>query len=260
MGTGSDLPRRWALTPALALGLLASAVGASGLNAELFMGLNAAAAGLPAALWAMLSVCGTVLGAIALLAPSLKTRPRWLAAAFLAAPLAMLFSEGGKRYFDVLRPAGVLAADSFNLIGHKLYVHAFPSGHATTVFVVAAVLVLAWPRPERRLRVGLLALGLAGLLAFSRIAVGAHWPVDVLTGAAGGWLCGGAGVWLSGRLRFWEGPGGVRVLATVALAGSMALLFVDAGQPDVRLFRISLAAWGIGGAAAALMRGREDFQ
>ena len=55
-------------------------------------------------------------------------------------------------------------------------------------------------------------------------------------------------------------PGGVRVLATVALAGSMALLFVDAGQPDVRLFRIGLAAWGIGGAAAALMRGREDFQ
>ena len=61
---------------------------------------------------------------------------------------------------------------------------------------------------------------------------------------------GAAGVWLSARLRFWEGPGGVRVLATVALATSMALLFVDAGQPDVRLFRIGLAAWGIGGAAA----------
>lgn len=242
------------------LGSLAAAVWASGVNGALFRTLNAAAAGLPAALWAMLSVCGTVLGAIALLAPSLKTRPRWLASAFLAAPLALLFSEGSKRYFDVLRPAGVLAADSFNLIGHKLYVHAFPSGHATTVFVVAAVLVLAWPRPERRLRVGLLALGLAALLAFSRIAVGAHWPLDVLTGAAGGWLCGAAGVWLSARLRFWEGPGGVRVLATVALATSMALLFVDAGQPDVRLFRIGLAAWGIGGAAAALMRGREDFQ
>ena len=67
-------------------------------------------------------------------------------------------------------------------------------------------------------------------------------------------------VWLSARLRFWEGPGGVRAMATVALATSLALLFVDAGQPDVRLFRIDLAAWGIGGAAAALMQGREDFQ
>ena len=85
-------------------------------------------------------------------------------------------------------------------------------------------------------------------------------PLDVLTGAAGGWLCGAFGVWLSARLRFWEGPGGVRAMATVALATSLALLFVDAGQPDVRLFRIGLAAWGIGGAAAALMQGREDFQ
>lgn len=246
--------------PALVLGCLAAIVWWSGRNITLFQGLNAAASGLPAALWAMLSVCGSVLGAIALLAPTLKTQPRWLASAFLAAPLAIIFSEGSKRYFDVLRPAGVLAADSFNLIGQKLYVHAFPSGHSTTAFVAAAALVLAWPRARRRPLVGLLVLGAAGLVAFSRIAVGAHWPLDVLTGASGGWLCGACGVWLSGRLRFWEGPGGVRAMAAVALATSLALMFVDAGQPDVRLFRIGLAAWGIGGAVAALMRRQEDFQ
>lgn len=259
-GDGRGLPRAWALLPALALGCLAAAVWASGRNTALFQSLNAAASGVPAGLWAMLSVCGSVLGAIALLAPTLRTQPRWLASALLAAPLAMLFSEGSKRYFDVLRPAGVLATDSFTLIGQKLYVHAFPSGHSTTAFVAAAAIVLAWPRAERRHRAGLLVIGAAGLVAFSRIAVGAHWPLDVLTGAAGGWLYGAWGVWLSARLRFWEGPGGVRAMATVALATSLALLFVDAGQPDVRLFRIGLAAWGIGGAAAALMQGREDFQ
>ncbi len=259
-GKQHTLPRAWVVLPALVLGSLAAAVEASGGNTELFRALNAAAAGLPGSMWAVLTVCGSVLGAIALLAPTLKTQPRWLASAFLAAPLAILFSEGSKRYFDVLRPAGVLDAESFNLIGQKLYVHAFPSGHSTTAFVAAAVLVLAWPRAERRPLVGLLVLGTAGLVAFSRIAVGAHWPLDVLTGAAGGWLCGACGVWLSARLRFWEGPGGVRAMATVALATSLALLFVDAGQPDVRLFRIGLAAWGIGGAAAALMQGREDFQ
>ena len=41
------------------------------------------------------------------------------------------------------------------------------------------------------------------------------------------------------------------------LATSMALLFVDAGQPDVRLFRIGLAAWGIGG---ALWQGGDDAE
>ena len=85
------MPRAWALVPALALGCLAAAVWASGRNTALFQGLNAAASGLPAVLWAMLSVCGSVLGAIALLAPTLKTQPRWLASDFLAAPLAMLF-------------------------------------------------------------------------------------------------------------------------------------------------------------------------
>lgn len=259
-GNGHRLPRAWAAVPALVLGSLAAGVWAGGRNTELFQFLNAAASGLPASLWAMLTVCGSVLGAIALLAPTLKTQPRWLASAFLAAPLAVLFSEGCKRYFDVLRPAGVLAADSFNLIGQKLYVHAFPSGHSTTAFVAAAALVLAWPGAGRRRGAGLLVLGVAGLVAFSRIAVGAHWPLDVLTGATGGWLCGACGVWLSERLRFWERPGGVRAMASVALGTSLALLFVDAGQPDVRLFRIGLAAWGIGGAAAALMQSREDFQ
>lgn len=235
-------PLGWALAPALVLAALAASVALTGTNQALFVSLNDAARRIPAGVWSMLTVTGSVLGAIALLAPTLKTRPRLLASAFLAAPLAIVFSEGGKRYFDIMRPAGVLEADSFNLIGQKLYVHAFPSGHSTTAFVAAAVLVLAWPRAERRPLVGLLVLGTAGLVAFSRIAVGAHWPLDVLTGAAGGWLCGAWGVWLSARLRFWEGPGGVRAMATVALATSLALLFVDAGQPDVRLFRIGLAA------------------
>ena len=42
-----------------------------------------------------------------------------------------------------------------------------------------------------------------------------------------------------------------------ALATSLALLFVDIGQPEAHLYRIGLAAWGIGGAAAALMNDPE---
>ena len=59
----------------------------------------------------------------------------------------------------------------------------FPSDHATAVGAVAAGLWLA----NRRL--GLLAGGLALLMAFSRIYVGAHYPGDVLGG-----LVVGAGV------------------------------------------------------------------
>ncbi|WP_374246288.1 phosphatase PAP2 family protein [Zoogloea sp.] len=250
-------PLGWALAPALVLAGLAGALALAGANQPLFVALNHASAALPPRLWAVVTVCGSVLGAIALLAATIKTQPRWLASTFLAAPLGVLISEGGKRYFDVMRPAGVLEPERFNLIGQKLYVHAFPSGHSVTAFCVAAAIVLAWPKPERRWRAGLIALPLAGLVAFSRIAVGAHWPLDVLTGAAGGWLAGALGAWLTTRTDFLHSPRGARTMAAVALATSLAMLFIDLGQPDARLFRIGLAAWGIGGAAAALMQDRE---
>jgi undecaprenyl-diphosphatase len=52
----------------------------------------------------------------------------------------------------------------------------FPSDHATSVGAVAAGLLLA----HRRL--GLLAAGLAVVMAFARVYVGAHYPGDVAAG------------------------------------------------------------------------------
>lgn len=252
------LPRLWAVLPALLLAALAMAVALDGSNQQIFLALNAAASGwLPPTAWSAITLGGSAIGTIAFLAPTLKTQPRWLASAFLAAPLAILFSNGAKRYFDVMRPAGVLQAESFTLIGQKLYVHSFPSGHATTAFLAAAVIILAWPKAATRWWAAPAICAAAALVALSRIAVGAHWPLDVLTGAAGGWLAGVLGTWLSGRVRFWQKPGGVRSMAAIALATSLALLFVDLGYPLARLYQIGLAAWGIGGAAAALMNNPE---
>jgi len=43
---------------------------------------------------------------------------------------------------------------------------------------------------------------LAVLVAISRVAVGAHWPLDVVAGAVLGWLAGLSGAVIAHRYRF----------------------------------------------------------
>ena len=61
---------------------------------------------------------------------------------------------------------------------------AFPSGHSSSAF--AAATVIAWS--SRRLAVP--AYVLAALVAWSRVYVGVHWPLDVIGGAILGVLVG----------------------------------------------------------------------
>ena len=53
----------------------------------------------------------------------------------------------------------------------------FPSGHATTAFAAAVVLALWFPRGTVPF------VGVAVLVGFSRVMLGAHFPSDVLAGA-----------------------------------------------------------------------------
>jgi undecaprenyl-diphosphatase len=58
----------------------------------------------------------------------------------------------------------------------------FPSGHAATSFACAATLAMFLPGKAAVLYV------LAALIAYSRVYVGVHYPLDVLAGAALGLL------------------------------------------------------------------------
>lgn len=251
--TGKTLTA-WALAPAAVLAALALSVTDDANNVALFIDWNGAAASLPRAFWAGLTNVGATTGAFALLAGLLAWFPRWGAAAVLAAPLATILTHGLKEFYAHPRPPAVLAPEQIHIIGDALRTSSFPSGHALTAFVVAAVVVFGGTL-QRRPQLAWLVLLAAALVAFSRVAVGAHWPQDIFAGAAAGWLCGAFGAWWSARWRFWERERGVRVLAVLLGLVSLSLYFENLGYPEGEWAQYALATLGVAGAAVAMRTG-----
>ena len=123
-------------------------------------------------------------GAVFLVAAAvlaLLWRRPWLLALVLASDLvAQLLSYGLRDWIDRRRPPFVYPEPK--PLVHVPHSGSFPSGHATAAFACATV--LAWYAP----RLAFPAFVLAGAIAWSRVYVGVHWPLDVLGGAALGML------------------------------------------------------------------------
>lgn len=74
--------------------------------------------------------------------------------------------------------------------------YSFPSGHTTAAFAAAFTYRRLLPK-----FIGLPALILAALIAFSRLYLGVHYPLDVLGGIATGWAGSTAAVKLACRIK-----------------------------------------------------------
>ena len=118
-----------------------------------------------------------LLGALAAL---LWRRPAILGWVFAAVVIADLSSQLLRRVVGRDRPH-VVDPDPAPLLtvpGDP----ALPSGHAATSFAGAAVLAWLTPLPK------VVLFGLAALMGLSRVYVGAHYPLDIVAGAALGLL------------------------------------------------------------------------
>ena len=167
---------------------LASAIYFGELQSSSFLYLNELARALPDTLWAWLTFLGNGWGVFAITFPLLLLAPRILTAGIFAGAIAAITSTTLKSYFDLPRPAGVLADGSFYRLGEPLLHKAFPSGHTLTAFAVAAAFYFSCDKDKRK--PVLLLFVIAALVGLSRSAVGAHWLTDVLGGAGFGIWCG----------------------------------------------------------------------
>ena len=105
----------------------------------------------------------------------LRRRPTLLLAIVAADGIADLLARAFKSVVDVQRPAFRYAEPK--ALVHVPHDHSFPSGHAATSFACATTLALAFPRLAVPLYL------LAAAIAYSRVYVGVHYPLDVLGGA-----------------------------------------------------------------------------
>lgn len=154
----------------------------------LFVFINQLCLPVAAPVWTALSSLGNGWGVLAVTAPLLRFAPRLMWAWMCAAPFAILFARVGKGLLVSPRPAAEVDNTLIRIVGEVLHNVSMPSGHTTTAFAVASAIFFALPREQRRRHWWLLLL--AAGTGLSRIAVGAHWPGDVVVGASLGLLAG----------------------------------------------------------------------
>lgn len=239
--------KRW-LVPAVA-GAAFLVVWALDANRPLFLLLNAIGPATSDGLWANLTVLGDTVVAFALCLPLWRRRPDLLWAFLFLALLGTLWVHGLKSAFDVARPPAVLP--DAHIIGPAFKAGSFPSGHSTTAFAVAGLMALGF-------RAGFLAfVAVALLVGISRSVVGVHWPLDILAGAFGGWLCAVAALAIAQRtLRFGARPW-VQWAIGLFLALCAAWLVIGhprSGYPQADLFQRAIGICCLAAAAARLKR------
>lgn len=149
---------------------------------------------------------GDALICLSLLTLLILYAPKIWEALLTGSLISFLFAVSIKAFFSIPRPAKAFDYTTFTIIGEKLTGStSFPSGHSITVFTVLTILMFAFMPQNKNYKIpyffAVVTLGL--LFAFTRVAVGAHYPLDVLVGCLLGYISGLLGTFISRRYPLW---------------------------------------------------------
>jgi membrane-associated phospholipid phosphatase len=121
--------------------------------------------------------------------------------------VSALFSVVLKKIFLVPRPAAVFDNTTFKIVGKTISGHnSLPSGHSITIFTIFTILLFAFmPKKwKNKLLWFFLVITTALIIAFTRVGVGAHYPLDVIIGSIIGYISGISGILINRKLQIWR--------------------------------------------------------
>lgn len=230
MHNNNVLLRPVLFTGAVLMLVAAAVIAATGTNQATFLSWNDAGSALPPAIWANLTLMADTLWAIALLLAVAVYRPRLLTQSLLLLIIGGIAVHIFKQSLNLPRPPAALEAGSFNLIGPALKNESFPSGHAFTALSCATLIALNTLRPA--LIVFIMIMGV--LAALSRVMVGAHWPVDILTGGGAGIAIAIFCVYLERHFKAFQAHGWKFASVILLTLATVALAFHEDRYPDTQ--------------------------
>lgn len=150
-----------------------------------------------------------------------------------ASLFSLFFSRFFKSFFDIPRPATIYDHSTFTIIGEEAVGYSsMPSGHTITIFTtltIATFFIIRTSWVQNIFKwIGVFLL--AYFFAFSRTAVGAHHPLDVLIGSGLGVLSALLGIFCCRYFRLF------RWISNPKFKGFFIILFV--GSLVFLLFKI----------------------
>ncbi len=206
------------------------------LNIPLFRGITEAFGQLPDALWINLTLLGDGLVTLALLSLLTVHFPQALPGGLLAALFSTVLVHTLKPLLAAERPLATLG-DQVHVLGIALHNLSFPSGHTAAAFTLMGIYAHALQHKRATSLLFLFAL----LIGCSRIAVGAHWPADVLGGAAIGWLSAWLGWKMATRWNWGASSKGQKTLSGLFLLFPLLLFGFKNGYPHTVTLQMGIA-------------------